>query len=1032
MDYVELHTHSNFSFLDGASHPENLLQRAAELKHSALALTDHDNVSGAVRFSQAAKEYGVRPIFGAEITLHDGHHLLLLVKNQTGWANLCTLVTLAQHAAPKGEAKLPADALKGHTDGLIALSGCRKGAIPAALLRGDRRAALAIAQRCADLFGKENFFIELHNHLLRDDKSLIRQLVLLAKQVGVEYVATNNVHYAMSDGHGLQDLLVAIKHKLKIEELRHLRRPSHEYYLKSADEMAVLFEDYPLAISNTVKIAEQCRFDLQHGIQEMPAYPLPDGMTAIAYLRQLCLEAISRRYPNASPDLLDRIHQRIEHELSIIAQTHSEHYYLLVWGICRFAQRQRIWYNGRGSGANSIVAYLLFISPVDPLQYNLVFERFLSPERQAGDFDIDFESGRRPEIIAYLFDKYGVDHAAMVANVITFKARSSLRDIAKRLGIPEDAIPSLRAELDLFEQDIRKNSGLAGGSQAKGITWRYLIDFAGQLHAFPRHLGQHNGGFVITRKPIHHYVATEPTRMKDRFVIQWDKDSIGDMGWVKVDILGLKILDVIAETLRRIEERTGEQISFDNLRYDDPKVYAMLTLADTIGVFQLDSRAQSQNLPFQRPKKFADIVIAISLIRPGPIIAGTVHAYFCRLLGQESVTYLHPSLKDALADSLGTLLWQEQVALVAHALAGFTLGEGEQMRRSLGKKYAGSEIERWEAKFIAGAAARGVSDEVAHKVFEQIKAFGSYAFPRAHAAAFAVLVYQSAWLKCYFPADYAVACLNNMPVGFWGPNVVVSDARRRGIEILPVSINKSGAKCAVENGGIRLGFNYVTTLGDTGAAKIEAARGSQPFVDLTDFYKRTRLPESQIENLIICGAMEEWKVPRRELLWRLGTVAAQVNQLGLVFEEELVDLPPLTQAEKLRAELTVLGFSPDDHVMAHYRDWLNKKGVTTSEQLKRCRDGQKVRIAGVSMVLQRPPTAKGFAFLTLQDEFFAEKDAFYMMDIIISPKVYDAHHRIVRKLLLAVDGRVQKRGNIINIIAERIYDLQERANASSV
>ena len=457
MNYVELHAHSNFSFLDGASHPETLLQRAAELGLPALALTDHDNVSGAVRFSQAAKEYGVRPIFGAEITLHDGHHLLLLVKNAVGWANLCTLITLAQHAAPKGEAKLPADALDGHTEGLIALSGCRSGAITAALLKGDRRAALAVAKRYVDLFGKENFFIELHNHRLRDDKRLIRQLVLLAKQVGVEYVATNNVHYATSDGHGLQDLLVAIKHKGTLEATRQLRRPSHEYYLKSADEMAALFEDYPLAIANTVKIAEQCQFDLQHGIQEMPEYPLPDGMTAVEYLRQLCLEAFPRRYPNASPELRQRIHQRIEHELSIIEQTHSEHYYLLVWDICRFAQRSGIWYNGRGSGANSIVAYLLYISPVDPLQYNLVFERFLSPERHAGDFDIDFESGRRPEVIAYLFEKYGVDHAAMAANVITFKARSALRDVAKRLGIPEDAIPRLRAELDVFEPDVRKD-----------------------------------------------------------------------------------------------------------------------------------------------------------------------------------------------------------------------------------------------------------------------------------------------------------------------------------------------------------------------------------------------------------------------------------------------------------------------------------------------------------------------------------------------------------------------------------------------
>ena len=1034
MEYVELHAHSNFSLLDGASHPETLVERALELGFRAFALTDHDNVSGAVRFSQVAKEHSIRPIFGAEVTLQDGHHLLLLVKNQTGWSNLCTLITKAQHAAPKDEAKLAMSAFKGHTEGLIALSACRKGAISAALLSGDRRGALAAAKSYIHLFGKENFFIELHNHRLRDDKQLIHQLVLLAQQVGVEYVATNNVHYAMPDGYSLQNILVATKHKTTLEGSRKLRRPSHEYYLKSAEEMADLFQDYPLAISNTVKIADQCQFDLRYGIQELPEYPVPNSMTAIEYLRQLCLEALPSRYPDASPELLLRIHERIEHELVIIERTHAENYFLMVWDICNFARQSDIWYNGRGSGANSIVAFLLYISPVDPLQYNLVFERFLSPERQvAGDFDIDFESGRRPEVIAYVFGKYSVEHAAMAANVITFKKRSALRDVAKRLGIPQDALPRLREELDIFEQDIRNDFGLAGNTpqsqQAKGITWRYLIDFSGQIHGFPRHLGQHNGGFIITKEPIHHYVPTEPTRKKDRFVVQWDKDSLGDIGWVKVDILGLKILDVIAETLRLIEQTTGKKIDIHNLRYDDSRVYAMLTLADTIGVFQLDSRAQSQNLPFQRPKKFSDIVIAISLIRPGPIIAGTVKVFFRRLLGLEPVTYLHPSLKDALQDSLGVLLWQEQVALVAHALAGFTLGEGEQMRRALGKKYAETEIARWEAKFIRGAIARDVSEEIARKVFEQIKAFGGYAFPHSHAAAFAVLVYQSAWLKCYYPAEYAVALLNNMQVGFWSPGVVVNDARRRGIEILPVNINKSQAKCTIENGAIRLGFNYVTTLGKTGGEKIEGARGNRPFINLMDFYKRTKLPESKIENLILCGAMEDWQIPRRQLLWRLGTVAAQVNQLGLIFEEELVDLPPLTRADKLQAEVAVLGFSTSDHIIAHYRDWLNKKAVITSQQLLHCKEGQKVRIAGMSMVLQKPPTAKGFAFLTIQDEFFMKRDALYMMDAIIPPKVFNAHQKILRKLLLVVEGRVQRNGNVINIIAERIYDLQEKVTS---
>ena len=1025
MQYIELHAHSNYSFLDGASEVETLVERAAEIGLPAFALTDHDNLSAAVRFSQAAKKNGVCPIYGAELTLHDGHHLLLLVKNQVGWKNLCTLITKAQEKSPKGEAYLPSDALQGHAEGLIALSAGRCGAITEALLKGDRKAARAIANQYIAWFGKENFWIELQNHQLKDDKQLTMQLVMLAHQLGVGYVATNNVHYALPDGHELQTVLTAVKKKTPLEELLHLRRPSLEYYLKSAQEMGELFSTYPEALSNTQVIAEQCQFELQYGIQELPVFPTPDGLSAIDYIRQLCLEALPKRYPDATPEQLEKIHKRLKHELGIIQHTNSENYFLMVWDICRFARENGIRYQGRGSGANSLVAYLLYISPVDPFQFNLVFERFLSIERKnAGDFDMDFETRRREEVIQYVFNKYGLDHAAMAATVVRFLKKSAFRDVGKALGIPHDAIPQLRHELDVFETDIRNEVGLKGNTpvgQDKGITWHYLIDKVGRLYGYPRHLGQHNGGFVITKNPIHHYIPTEPAKMPNRYVVQWDKDSLEDIGWVKIDILGLRILDVISETLRLIEERTGEKIDLENLRYDDPLVYEMITFADTVGVFQLDSRAQSQNLPFMRPRELADLVVAISLIRPGPIIAGTVRHYYRRRMVKEPVTYLHPSLEAVLKDSLGVLLWQEQVALVAQAIAGFTLGEGEQMRRSLGKSYAQAENTRWEEKFMAGASNNGVSEEIARKVFDQIKAFGGYAFPHAHAASFAATVYKSAWLKRYYPVEYTAALLNNMPVGFWSPGVVVNDARLRGIKILPVSVNRSKTECTVENGAVRLGFNYVATLGKTGGEAIETARGNKPFISLTDFYRRTQLPESQIENLIICGAMVEWGMPYRELLWQLGTVATQVNALGLEFDDEMVDLPPMTRSEKVLSEYSVLGLSIEDHYIALHREWLSEKAVITSKQLKHCRNGQKVRIAGMQICLQRPPTAKGTAFLTTTDEFLG------MVDTIIPKKVYDAHKRVAQKLLLVVEGRVQRNGNVINIVAERIYDLQEKA-----
>ncbi len=1024
MAYVELRTHSNFSFGDGASAIEVLTERAAQIGLPAFALTDYNNLSAAVRFSQAAHKHQLHPIYGAELTLHDDHHLLLLVKNATGWRNLCTLITKAQHAAPKGEARLPKGELEGHTEGLIALSAGRDGAITDALLNGDIKAARAIGKYYVEQFGAANFWIELNHHHLHNDRELLEQHILLAKQLGVGYVATNNVYYAKPEGYGLQNVLTAIRNNSSLEETRHLRRPSREYYLKCDVEMGELFKDYPQAVTNTQVIADQCQFEIPHGIQELPEYPTPDGMTAIEYIRKLAVEAIPHRYPNASPELQQKVRDRLEHELRVIAETHAENYYLLVWDICSFARRQGIRYNGRGSGANSITAYLLYITPVDPIRRNLVFERFLSSERQIfGDFDIDFESRRRPEIIQYIFGKYGVEHAAMATTYVTYLDRSAQRDVAKAFGIPEDVLPRIRQEIDVFETDLRDDIGAGWNTplQDKGVIWKYLIDFAGQLYTFPQHLGQHNGGFLITKSPLYEYIPTEPTALTGldpRYVVQWDKDAIEDVGWVKVDILGLKILDVISACLKLIYLRTGKHIDLDQIGFDDQQVYRMITLSDTVGVFQLDSRAQSQNLPFHSPKSLADLETAISLIRPGPIIAGTVRAFYRRLLGQEPVSYLHPSLESALHDSLGVLLWQEQVALVAHALAGFSLSEGEEMRRSLGKKYAQAENERWEAKFIAQAVERGVSEEVTHKVFEQIRAFGGYAFPHSHAASYAILVYQSAWLKCYYPVEYAVALLNNMQVGFWSPSVVVNDARRRGIKVLPVNINKSQAECTVEDRAIRLGFNYVTTLGETGGKRIEEARGSQSFTSLVDFYKRTRLPESQIQNLILCGAMTDWKLPFRDLLWQLGTVAQQVNDLGLFIEEEFADLPPMSRAEKLQAEYSVLGMSTGDHILALYRSWLDTKAVTTTEQLKHCKNGQKVRVAGMQICLQRPPTAKGTAFLTLMDEHLN------MADSILSRDIFEANKSVMKKLLLVVEGKVQRSGNVINIIVERVYDLQ--------
>jgi error-prone DNA polymerase len=1009
--YVELHCHSNFSLLDGASHPETLVERAAQLGMSSLSLTDHDNVYGAVRFAQVAQAAGVKPIFGAELTLEDGHHLLVLVKNRMGWRNLCTLITLAHHHAPKGEAALPLSALEGHTEGLFALTACRNGAVPAALLRGETDTAIVTAKQYQELFGKDNLWIELQAHLLPDDKSLNHQLVALSRYLGVGYVATNDVHYALPEGYRLQDILVCIKHGKTLDEALSLRRPNAEYYLKPASQLAMLFEDYPHALPNSLVIAEQCDFTPGYRLQELPVYPLPSGMSALSFLRQLCLDALPHRYPDPPSHAFGRL----EHELGVIDRSGLANYFLIVYDIVKYARDSGIRCQGRGSAANSLVAYLLHITPVDPLSYNLVFERFLSDERKiAPDIDIDFDAKRREEVIQYIYAKYGVDHAAMASTLVTYRTKSALRDVAKALGLPQSALNGLSAKLEDAGIDLHEPlAETQRRADFNSAVWQYLIEFARQLRSFPRHLGIHNGGFVITGSPITEYVPTEPATMEKRFVVQWDKDSLEDSGLVKVDILGLRMLSAIAETVKLVEETQGIHLDLDTLTFDDPRVFQMMCLADTMGVFQVESRAQTQILPFLRPREFHDVIVSISLVRPGPVMANMVHPYIRRRNQREAVTYLHPSLKPALEPSLGVMLWQEQIPLVAHALSGFSLGQGEQMRRTLGKKHAEAQVRQVEEAFLKGANRNGVRDEVAKAVFEQIKGFGGYAFPKSHAAAFAVMVYQSAWLRCYYPVEFCVGLLRHQPMGFWSPSALINDAKRRGIRVLPVSINASRADCTVEQGAIRMGLSYVAGLGEKGSTQVETARGSGRFRSLTDFYTRTRLPLSLIENLIIAGAMDEWGIPRRQLLWELGTTQAQDNPLGLIFDDEAVELPALSRSESLEGEYRMLGLSVHDHAIALYRDELFKRGILTSTQLHRCRDGQQVSVAGMQMVLQRPPTAKGFAFLTLEDEF-------NLMNIILRPAVFNQYRRMLRGLLLIVEGKVQKRGHVTNVLANKI------------
>ncbi len=1011
-DYVELHCHSYFSLLDGASSPEKLIEEVSVLGMTSLALTDHDNLYGAVVFSQAALQAGIQPIFGAEVTLSDGAHLTLLVESAQGWQNLCRLISTAQLNSPKGQSALPFDVLAQHTEGLIALSGCSHGHIPDALRRRDRVAAQEAAHHYSQLFGEAHFWIELQHHLTPEDDHLNQALHALAEQIGLGVVATNNVHYARRDDHRLQQVLTCIRHGVALEEAEALIRPNSEYYLKDRRRLMPLFKNYPHALDNTLSIADQCRFELTYGLQDLPRFVTPHRMKPLDYLYQLCENALPRWYGDDAGTAATRL----THELAIIERAGLANYFLIVWDIVRFAREHRILCQGRGSAANSLVAYLLGITPIDPLRHDLVFERFLSDERQlAPDIDIDFQADRREEVIQYIYETYGPEHTAMACTFVTFRARSALRDVGKALGLPQHFLTEAAQTLEFHP----RAGELAHAVDMTHDTplWDQLFDLCRQIDHVPRHLGIHNGGMIVTGSPLIERIPIEPATMPKRVVVQWDKESLEDAGLVKIDILGLRMLSALAETLPIIEATTGTQIDLSGLTFDDPAVYAMITAADTIGVFQVESRAQSQLLPRLRPTCFEDLIVAISLIRPGPIQGNMVHPYVRRRRGEEPVTYAHPLLIPALRETLGVILFQDQVLKVARDLAGFTPGQGELLRRALGGKRPAEDMARLETTFIEGAKQKGVPPSVAQHVFESLLAFGGYSFPKSHAAAFAVIVYQSAWLKCYYPAAFIAALLNHQPMGFWSPAVLVNEARRHGIEVRSVDIAHSAGRCTLEHSAIRLGLNYVKGFGDDAIDRLLTARTKQFFQDLPDLCRRTHLPRRLVERLILAGALDRWQVSRRKLLWELGRIQYTEDELALVYPEDDISIHEFTETEKLHWEYEVLGVTTGPHPMALCRAWLHQQGMVTSATLKTLPDKTPVKTAGLVVVHQAPPTANGFHFLTLEDECG-------LLDLIVSPAIYEQYSRVLRQAaILMVVGVVQQEADVTNILVQQAAKL---------
>ena len=1015
--YIELHAHSYFSLLDGVPTPEALVAQAAEWDMPALALSDHNGLYGLPRFWQAAQQAGLKAIIGCELTLaQNSDHLTLLAETQRGYSSLCRLITRAHREGEKGHAALPESALAENTAGLIALSGCRRGAIARALLTHDHQRAARTAACYADMFGREHFFLEMQRHHERNDRYLNAWMERLGHRLGLPLIATGNVHYLTPADARLHDVLTCIRQRLPLERADGRLRANHEYYFRSPQEMKALFAAWPQALRNTLAVAERCRARPPTGPQALPQMQmqLPPDVSADAHLRALCRTALGRK----SGAEAHKYQRTLERELKLIAEQRLANYFLLVWDVMCFARRRGILCQGRGSAANSLVAYLLGITPIDPLAAGLVFERFLSPERPTPpDIDIDFAADRREQVIQYIYHKYGPEHVAMACTMVTFRARSALRDVGFALGFDEGLLQRASAGLDDYSAAaLPQSESLRAtlGDDFHSPRWQQLLQLAARLEGFPRHLGIHNGGMVLSTRPLAAQIPVEPATMEARTVVQWDKDSLELMGWIKLDVLGLRMLAAIADACALIDPPPD----LAALTFDDPAVFDMLCRAETIGVFQVESRAQATLIPRFQPRSFTDLTVQVALIRPGPLQANMVHPYLRRREKSEPVTYLHALLEPALRETLGVILFQEQVLKVARDLAGFTPGEGELLRRALGHKRAGEQLQAFRARFLARAQARGVSAAIAGQAFEQLKAFGGYAFSKAHAAAFAVITYWSAWLRCHHPAPFFAGLLRQQPMGFYPAHVVLSDARRAGVRFLPVDLRHSQAGSTLQTGAVRLGLQSIHGLGAEQIELLLQERRRAPFRSLAGLLRRTALPRPTVESLLLAGALDYLHPSgdRRQLLWELAEAyrtATGPPPLALPTRAEGVPLPPMTAAEQLATEFAVTRVSARRHLTDLRRKIFARAGALPVVQLSGLRDGQRVTVGGMVVARQRPPTARGICFLALEDSSG-------LLNVVVYPDIYAQHRAGCRAAFALIRGQLQLEHSAVHLVAHEV------------
>jgi error-prone DNA polymerase len=1023
--YCELHLHSCFSFHEGASTPLELVLRAKKLGYTALALTDHDNLAGAMEFARTAKAWGVQPITGAEVTLTTGHHLVLLAESQRGYGNLSRLLTRANLENPRGRPRVDPAWLPEHAAGLIALSGCRKGEVPSLVEAGDLAGAAAAADRLRSIFGRDGFFLELQDNLSFPDEPRIRALVELAGRLGIPYVVTNNVHYHVRERHRLHDVLIAVRERATLEEVRPLLRPNSEFYLKPPPAMERLFADLPLAVRNTEAIANRCRFDLTQDLTyRFPDYQAPDGRNADEFLAEVCLRRARQLYKGP---LLAEVEAKVRKELAIIRAGKRAGFFLRMWELMQTAHEKGLPARGRGSSVGSLVCYLLGLSGIDPVRYNLFAGRFLNEARlkeDVPDIDIDFGRDARDTMFRTIFEKYTTAHAAQVCNFIQYRYASAVRDVGKALGLPpgdiDKAAKRMRSRFSgSLAQELAAMPEFA--SRLESPIWRDFFRLVEELRGLPRHLSQHSGGVIISTTRIDEQVPVERPAMEGRYICQWDKDSVADAGMIKLDLLAYPTLDQLYRGLRYVKERHGRVIdpateSDHGIPLDDPAVYEMIQAGDSIGIVQIQSRAQIQVLLRIKVQTIHDLVIQVALIRPGPIQGGAVNPYIARSLGQEPVTYDHPALEEVLGETKGVFIFQEQVIQAAMAIAGFTPGQAEMLRRAMSRKRSREAMEELRAAFLEGARSKGVEPQVAERVYEKILAFAEFGFPKSHAAAMAETAYKVAWLKRYYPAEFYCALLNEQPMGFYSEEVICNDARRHGIEIRGVDVNHSRVECTIEEtGAVRLGYRCVKGIGEAAWARLDEEAANGPYSSLWDFWRRTHLSREAIENLIRIGAFAFTGLHERELIWQLGTFYRPLGErqpLQMAFPAEVIPLREMTAKERTIADLLITGIAVRGHSMDLVAEYLNE-GIAPSHMVAGMADGTPVTVAGLVAVRQAPETAKGFVFHTLEDYFGH-------VNVITKPDLVPKYRSLIEGApALIVHGRIERQERAVNVIAER-------------